>query len=237
MKMFYPAYIFDTEWNQVIQFVEETLCKDEICKKKVRQNLHPDVHILNKDSIGVDDIREIKKSLLYKPIEGEKSFFILKIKGLTVHAQNALLKILEEPPSYVCFILWGSPFPLLNTVRSRAISFHGKKEREDVSEFVQVLQQHNLKQYMELANRLTEIKDRDKIFRLIEAASLEMCKEHTGCAQIKDLSVKTSKKVFVAQSLEKFSLHIKNYNINIKLLWLSLFLKLYKEFGNESSTS
>ncbi|MEA1995828.1 MAG: hypothetical protein U9N18_06775 [Campylobacterota bacterium] len=221
MKMFYPAYIFDTEWSQVIQFVEETLCRDEICKKKVRQNLHPDVHILNKDSTGVDDIREIKKSLLYKPIEGEKSFFILKIKGLTVYAQNALLKILEEPPSYVCFILWGSSFPLLNTVRSRAISFHGKKEREDVSEFVQILQQHNLKQYMELANRLTEIKDRDKIFRLIEAASLEMCKEHTGCAK----------------SLEKFSLHIKNYNINIKLLWLSLFLKLYKEFGNESSIS
>jgi len=221
MKMFYPAYIFDTEWNQVIQFIEESLCKDEICKKKVRQNLHPDVHILKKDSIGVDDIREIKKSLLYKPIEGEKSFFILKIKGLTVYAQNALLKILEEPPSYICFILWGSPFPLLNTVRSRAISFHGKKERKDVSEFVRVLQQHNLKQYIELANRLTEIKDRDKIFGLIEAANLEMCKEHTDYAKI----------------LEQFSLHIKNYNINIKLLWLSLFLKLYKEFGNESSAS
>ncbi|MCD6223837.1 MAG: hypothetical protein J7J73_02890, partial [Deltaproteobacteria bacterium] len=117
MKMFYPAYIFDTEWKEVINFVEKNLCKDDICRRKVEQNLHPDVYILT-GLIGVDDIRKIKKSLLYKPIEGEKSFVILKTEELTIYAQNALLKILEEPPSYVCFILWGSPFPLLSTVRS-----------------------------------------------------------------------------------------------------------------------
>jgi len=218
--MFYPAYIFDTEWKEVINFVEKNLCKDDICRRKVEQNLHPDVYILT-GLIGVDDIRKIKKSLLYKPIEGEKSFVILKTEELTIYAQNALLKILEEPPSYVCFILWGSPFPLLSTVRSRAVSFHGKKEREDVSEIVQVLKHHNLKQYIELVNRLTEIKDRNKIFRLLEATNLEICKEYTDYAKI----------------LEQFSSHIKNYNMNIKLFWLSLFLKLYKEFKHESSTN
>jgi hypothetical protein len=218
MKMFYPAYIFDTEWKEVISFVEKNLCKDDICRRKVKQNLHPDVYILT-GSIGVDDIRRIKKSLLYKPMEGEKSFVILKTEELTIYAQNALLKILEEPPSYVCFILWGSPFSLLSTVCSRAISFHGKKEREDVSEIVQVLKHHNLKQYIELVNRLTEIKDRDKIFRLLEATNLEICKEYMDYAEI----------------LEQFSSHIKNYNMNIKLFWLSLFLKSYKEFKHESS--
>jgi len=228
MRMFYPAYIFDTEWDEVVQFVEESLCENEVCKEKVRKNLHPDVHILKKDSIGVDDIREIKKSVLYKPIEGRKSIFILEIKGLNIYAQNALLKILEEPPSYVCFILWGSPFSLLNTVRSRAILFHGKREREDVSEFVQVLQQHDLKQYMKLADKLAEIEDKDKILRLIESATLEMCRSdiHQGCLQAKDR---------VATCLNKFFSHIKNYNINKKLFWLSLFLKLYEELGNEGS--
>ncbi len=59
--------------------------------------------------IGVDDIREqIKEKANIKPYICEHKIFILEdADKMTVQAQNALLKILEEPPSFVIFFLLG----------------------------------------------------------------------------------------------------------------------------------
>lgn len=55
---------------------------------------------------GVDNIREIVEEVAYSPTEGRfKVYIIDEVHMLSIGAFNALLKTLEEPPSYVIFIL------------------------------------------------------------------------------------------------------------------------------------
>ncbi|MDE7061683.1 MAG: DNA polymerase III subunit gamma/tau, partial [Lachnospiraceae bacterium] len=55
---------------------------------------------------GVDNIREIREEVTYRPTEGKYKVYIIdEVHMLSIGAFNALLKTLEEPPSYVIFIL------------------------------------------------------------------------------------------------------------------------------------
>ncbi len=55
---------------------------------------------------GVDNIREIREEVSYSPTEGRYKVYIIdEVHMLSIGAFNALLKTLEEPPSYVIFIL------------------------------------------------------------------------------------------------------------------------------------
>lgn len=55
---------------------------------------------------GVENIREIREEVAYPPTEGKYKVYIIdEVHMLSIGAFNALLKTLEEPPSYVIFIL------------------------------------------------------------------------------------------------------------------------------------
>lgn len=74
-----------------------------------------------KSSFGVDDIREIVEEINKKPFEGDKKVIIIcDGNKLTVQAQNALLKTIEEPPKGVFIILLCESLELiLDTIKSR----------------------------------------------------------------------------------------------------------------------
>lgn len=90
---------------------------------------HPDIITVapedKKKSIAVDQIRELKQSAFIKPhISGRRVFIIDKAETMNASSQNALLKILEEPPKNVFFILiTESQEALLPTTLSRCITF------------------------------------------------------------------------------------------------------------------
>lgn len=75
----------------------------------------------DKASIGVDEIRKTVSEANVKPFEGDvKVIIIYESDKMTVQAQNALLKTLEEPPSGVYFILISEFIDgLLPTIKSR----------------------------------------------------------------------------------------------------------------------
>lgn len=72
-------------------------------------------------SFGVDDVRNIINEVSKKPYEGDKKVIILyKCDKLTIQAQNALLKTIEEPPKGVYLILLSdSSEIILDTIKSR----------------------------------------------------------------------------------------------------------------------
>jgi DNA polymerase-3 subunit gamma/tau len=78
---------------------------------------------------GIDDIRQLIESTKYKPsIAKHKIYIIDEVHMLSTPAFNALLKTLEEPPSYVKFILATTdPIKLPPTILSRTIHFRFKK--------------------------------------------------------------------------------------------------------------
>lgn len=76
----------------------------------------------DKATIGVEQIRQIRQTLYITPNDGERKFYIIdNAHTMTTQAQNALLLSLEEPPSFVTFLLLTEdPASLLETIRSRA---------------------------------------------------------------------------------------------------------------------
>lgn len=95
--------------------------------KKVMGGIHPDVYEYSATggarSFKVDTVRDIIKDCYMQPNEAEYKVYILGNCHLMGEpAQNAILKILEEPPSYAIFILTvNTKSALLETVLSRSV--------------------------------------------------------------------------------------------------------------------
>lgn len=90
--------------------------------KRVQNGFHPDLHFYGEEStIGIGAVRELIRETGLVPIEGERSVYLLfHAEKMQPAAQNALLKIFEEPPAGVTMILLTeSRRALLPTVRSR----------------------------------------------------------------------------------------------------------------------
>ena len=93
------------------------------CRKVLSGN-HPDyitVDDPDKKTVPVDLIRNARADIYVRPNEGSKKIYLFpRAQDMGIPGQNALLKILEEPPSYGVFLLLtDNPDKLLPTVRSR----------------------------------------------------------------------------------------------------------------------
>lgn len=72
------------------------------------------------NSIKIAQIRKLQSDILVKPYKSYKIYVIDEAQKMTVEAQNALLKTLEEPPKYAIIILiTNNKESLLDTIKSR----------------------------------------------------------------------------------------------------------------------
>ena len=97
---------------------------------KAESLCHPDIIIKDPDEINektfkVSAVREIRTDAYIIPNEADKKVYILKSADkMNPQAQNALLKIIEEPPEYARFILeCESRASMLDTIMSRVTAF------------------------------------------------------------------------------------------------------------------
>ena len=98
--------------------------------KMALQNRHMDIIEMDAASNrGIDDIKELIEHTRYKPSSARYKIFIIdEVHMLTNQAFNALLKTLEEPPSFVKFVLATTdPLKLPATILSRTQHFRFKK--------------------------------------------------------------------------------------------------------------
>lgn len=97
---------------------------------------------------GVDNIREIVEEVSYSPAEGRYKVYIIdEVHMLSIGAFNALLKTLEEPPSYVIFILATTDVHKLPiTILSRCQRYDFKRISIDT-----------------IADRMRELVDREQV--------------------------------------------------------------------------
>lgn len=95
-------------------------CKSCIC---FETNNHPDFSIINEEgeNITIGQTRELIQTVYEKPILSSKKVYIINdADKMNKEAQNCLLKTLEEPPEYGCFILIAANQDMiLNTIKSR----------------------------------------------------------------------------------------------------------------------
>lgn len=150
---------------------------------------HPDYKYIekleDKKDLSVEQIREeLNENIYEKPVASNNKIYIINdAQNLNLTAQNALLKTLEEPPSYVKIILISNNLSkFLPTILSRVnkISFEGVK-LEELKEYINdnynVLLSENVLKYMDgsigLVSNLIENNKLDKL-NVIEQLSIDI---------------------------------------------------------------
>jgi DNA polymerase-3 subunit delta' len=102
---------------------------------RVERRTHPDLYVLEPvgDQIRIDDIRDLRRDLHMRPFEADKRvYLIFGADTMNEDAADALLKDLEEPPSYAVILLVANDLgPLPETIRSRCqlVPFRRLSER------------------------------------------------------------------------------------------------------------
>ena len=92
------------------------------CKQFNFQNNSPDLHVLEFEKFGIDDAHELTRQAALKSVSN-RALFIIAISITNVFAQQALLKLLEEPQRGVIFILLVPPGTLMPTITSRLLVY------------------------------------------------------------------------------------------------------------------
>ena len=112
------------------------------CKKAQSQN-HPDIIYVKHEkpnTISIDEIREqLINDVMIKPYSSPYKIYIIdEAQKLTLQAQNALLKTIEEPPAYaVILLLANNADRLLPTILSRCVRLNLKAVRDqDIREYL-----------------------------------------------------------------------------------------------------
>ncbi len=115
--------------------------------RKAAGNIHPDIIRISlleeKRMIVVDQVRQLRSEAYIRPNEADRKVFIIEdAQTMNENAQNALLKVLEDGPQYLSFLLLTeNSQQLLSTIRSRcetlSLSAHSEPGRGQADEELQ----------------------------------------------------------------------------------------------------
>lgn len=170
--------------NALVCVGENKPCGECSACRKAMGNNHPDIYETDgrtkkSDAFTVDSVREIRINAFVVPNEANAKIYILKNgQNMNEQAQNALLKILEEPPHYVYFIILTSQkSKMLETVLSRVSVYSlaassgniTDEEREYVKELVAAILSPNELKLMEHTSKY--IKNNRMVGRISELLS------------------------------------------------------------------
>ena len=146
--------------------------EDEEEKKSIEKRIenlqHSDIEVINRknENIKIDEVRELIYDAIESAYSSPKKIFILcGIENLRKESSNALLKILEEPPKDVYFILLARSLNIIPTIKSRTIKFHlegASNEELGVSKEIYYFfdgNENNIKRYKENGIPLEEYED------------------------------------------------------------------------------
>lgn len=104
-------------------------------KKNIKDGIINDFKILNGLEMKVDDVRKAFENIYEKPfLLDKKIYFIENFEYLNTNSQNAMLKILEEPPYFIVIVLLSkNTNNILDTIKSRCLKIYlnEKENKED----------------------------------------------------------------------------------------------------------
>ena len=207
-------------------------CRD--CKQ-IEAMRHPDLTIIQADSEGgtlkVDQIREARRMLTLKPYQSKYRVTIfLRFQEANDNAANALLKILEEAPSYAILILTAdTPEQLLPTIVSRCevLRLHPLK-LEQVESF---LKEHGAE------------KDKARLIAHISGGRLGYAMrlmQDSSALSFREEKLNEMQSLIATSRVEKFSYaeklaKDKDTMRNVLLLWLSYWRDVLLRVGKSSA--
>lgn len=185
-----------------------------------------DVFVLETEkALGIADIRTISKQIFLIPLRGDKKAVILEcFYQATIEAQNAFLKVLEEPPLSTTIIMLAQENFFLPTILSRCKLIMLDKgvlltseEEKEYSNILKNLRITTVGGKLKLAETLKN-KEEALLFleKLIVVCRNEMITEENTRAEVKN----------TIEILQKYHKEIKQSNVNLRLGLENLFLEI-----------
>ncbi len=151
----------------------------EICREAENGSLTDIVEIDAASNNGVDDMRDLREGAVYSPDKCRYRVYIIdEVHMLSVNAFNALLKIMEEPPSYVKFILATTELhkvPATILSRCQKFGFRRIKNADISKRLLYIAQQENIDLTKDGADLIASLSDggmRDAVSLLDQCSSL-----------------------------------------------------------------
>jgi DNA polymerase-3 subunit gamma/tau len=173
----------------------EPCCKCESC---AAINLGEDIDVIEIDGAsnnGVEEVRRLRENAIYRPARARFKIYIIdEVHMLSISAFNALLKILEEPPSHVKFIFATTePNKVIATIQSRCqrFDFRNIGPAAIAEQLKFILQQEKIKYKEDLVLPIAKMANgsmRDALSLLdrlistgVEPLTVELLEEFLGC--------------------------------------------------------
>jgi len=213
-------------WGKNKEKVKEAALKI-VSKRKVDKF---DTEILEfEKQMGIPDVRLLQKNLFLKPLRSEeKAEIILAFDGLTLEAQNALLKILEEPPAHTIIIICVLSLEfILPTIISRCTVLEEKEteikfdENFKNAEIILALKNQTIAEKLKLAQDLA--KEKGSALRFLESCVYGLNETLLENVKTKNQTQDIKRDL---KNLQEFYNSIKNTNVNLRLALENLFLKI-----------
>lgn len=135
---------------------------------------NPDFLHMTFDVIGIDEGRRLREMQISKAFSGGKRIFAISATSFTAEAQNALLKVFEEPaPGVHFFVIVPSVDMLLPTLRSRFfIIEHESKYGTGISSNAQAFIAKNKSERLAVVKEIVALKDEDQAMAKKQARML-----------------------------------------------------------------
>lgn len=176
-------------------------------------------------ALGIEDVRNIQKTIFLKPFRGEKKATIIVLKnGATIEAQNSMLKLLEEPPqSSFIFLVSDNAKVFLPTILSRVklIELTNGKLQTNPKGLEEILSLGTAGDRLYLAQIVS--KEKDEAITWLEQVILAAREKILINLSDKQESLKLRKLI---HKLELTHYDLKTTNANLRLSLENLFLNL-----------
>ena len=194
-------FVIDLLSSMLCSALENRPCGVCVHCDKIRRGIHPDVTVISrldgKKEIQVDQIREVVFGASFAPNEAERRVIVINhADEMNANAQNALLKLLEEPPRHIALLLiTDSPGGLLPTVRSRCRVLDAGGESEVVPEDIKALAARYVElafcggeALLELSFELEQVEKSDFALLLTEIRALAAAKQRHALINNADMA-------------------------------------------------
>ncbi len=159
-----PILLVSKNQNKQIEYLDQFKNKEAVKDISIQR-------VIPEKSFSIEDVRNIKKTIFLKAFSGDKKVLIIHdFDSASIDAQNAMLKILEEPPLDTQIFLLAQTDNLLPTVLSRCkvVKLEETKQKIDENIFLefQNLIQANISEKFYFAQEKS--KDKKELLKWIE---------------------------------------------------------------------
>ena len=177
---------------------------------------NPDFWQGNYDVLDVDDSRALKELHQNRPTAGDKKIFVVSANFITEKAQNAMLKIFEEPRGDThFFLILPNAFNLIPTLASRLMIIHhagGDNSLINVKDFLKLSISERIEEIKKLMASITdEEKSKIEVVNFINALEVELAKKT-------DFHKLTGKHAKLFEQIEKIRQYSSEQSPSLKML-------------------